>query len=111
MSAFNLQLETTKHQLKEGGEVMPRMENVIEGMKKVISNQVLSTGKLVDTSDRQQRTMQTFDAFSNELIGLTQELSFIIASNQFENKEYSEQQNKDAEEKQEADSLMKEKAS
>ncbi|MBN9653697.1 methyl-accepting chemotaxis protein [Halobacillus sp. GSS1] len=111
MSAFNLQLESTKHQLKEGGEVMPRMENVIEGMKKVISTQVLSTGKLVDTSDRQQRTMQTFDAFSTELIGLTQELSFIITSNQFENKEYYEQQNKSAGEKQEADSLMKEKAS
>lgn len=111
MSAFNLQLESTKHQLKEGGEVMPRMENVIEGMKKVISNQVLSTGKLVDTSDRQQRAMQTFDSFSTEWIELTQELSFIIASNQFEKKDYSDQQDKGAGEKQEPDSLMKEKAS
>ncbi|MGR9049352.1 methyl-accepting chemotaxis protein [Halobacillus faecis] len=92
MSSFNLELESTKDQLKKGNEVMPRMEDVMEGMKKVILNQARSTEQLVKTSDRQQITMQTFDAFTYDLIALTQELSSIIASNQFENEELAEEQ-------------------
>ncbi|SDP55119.1 methyl-accepting chemotaxis protein [Halobacillus aidingensis] len=112
MSTFNLQLESTKYQLKEGKEVMPRMENVIEGMKEVTSNQSRSTGELVETSNRQQITMQTFDAFTTDLIGLTQELSLIIASNQFEKEEFKEEQSQgDVKEEYKDTSTINEKAS
>ncbi|GEN52056.1 methyl-accepting chemotaxis protein [Halobacillus faecis] len=112
MSSFNIQLESTKHQLKEGKEVMPRMESVIEGMKKVTSNQSLSTGELVETSNRQQMTMQTFDAFTADLIGLTQELSLIISANQFENEEVAEEQSREVESEVKEDvSTIKDKAS
>ncbi|REJ10597.1 methyl-accepting chemotaxis protein [Halobacillus trueperi] len=112
MSTFNLQLESTKYQLKEGKEVMPRMENVIEGMKEVTSNQARSTGELVETSNRQQITMQTFDAFTTDLIGLTQELSLIIASNQFEKEEFKEEQSQgDVKEEYKDTSTINEKAS
>ncbi|MBX0358733.1 methyl-accepting chemotaxis protein [Halobacillus sp. Nhm2S1] len=112
MRSFNIQLESTKHQLKEGKEVMPRMESVIEGMKKVTSNQSLSTGELVETSNRQQMTMQTFDAFTTDLIGLTQELSLIISSNQFGNEKVVEEQSQQVgSEENEGVSTIKDKAS
>ncbi|MYL47945.1 hypothetical protein GLV98_00520 [Halobacillus litoralis] len=112
MYTFNLQLESTKHQLNEGKEVMPRMEDVIEGMNKVTSNQARSTEKLAETSVRQQFTMETFDAFTNDLIGLTQELSSIIASNQFENEEaVKENLNLAGNDEHKDDSTVEEKAS
>ncbi|WLR46252.1 methyl-accepting chemotaxis protein [Halobacillus litoralis] len=112
MSSFNLQLESTKDQLKNGNEVMPRMENVMAGMKKVILNQARSTERLVKTSDRQQITMKTFDAFTYDLIALTQELSSIIASNQFENDEMVEEQSQlTLREELEEDTIIEEKVS
>ena len=82
MQGFNQLLNLSKQRLENGVHVMPRMKEVMEGMQQVTQKQTMSTDHLSLASEEQQQKMNHFDEFSRELVGLTQELSSLIASNQ-----------------------------
>ncbi len=82
MDSFNENLNESKERLQNGEHVMPQMEEALNGTKLVIQKQTDSTGRLMEAIEDQQHRMNHFDEFSRELIGLTEELSSLIASNQ-----------------------------
>ncbi|MCA0970067.1 methyl-accepting chemotaxis protein [Halobacillus litoralis] len=83
MSTFNDLLNLSKSRLQNGERVMPQMKDVLEGMKEVTERQSLSTERLLEATDEQEHRMDHFDEFSRGLVALTQELSGLIASNQW----------------------------
>ena len=83
METMNEHLELSKHHLEDGEEVMPRMQEAIKGMQEIILKQTNSANTLSLSAAQQKIDLQTSDEFSNELVGLTQELSSLITENQF----------------------------